>query len=351
MIFNKEKRIEYLGFNDIWFVVFGCLLISLITSFLFNDSFLESPFLYMAISWGISLFFTFSDWFFIRTCLIFMRKKMPDLKDTVLRILIVFFTSIIAVTLIDYFGNMLFYAIFGDDFNPETRPRVIIPVMIISTMVQAIYEAVFYFVKLKKSILVEEQSKQAIVQAQLDALKNQSQPHFFFNSMNTLRDIIDHNTKEDAIEFVNKLSNVFRFILESANSNLISLKDELSFAHSYIHIQKERFGDNLQVNWNVSENDNSKMIVPLSLQLLLENAIKHNVVSRSKPLKINIETKDKYLCVSNHIQLKSTKLPSTKLGLKNIVERYRLISDEKPQILNSGKEFKVLIPLLNAKNK
>ncbi|WP_299887030.1 sensor histidine kinase [uncultured Lacinutrix sp.] len=214
----------------------------------------------------------------------------------------------------------------------------------------AIYEAIYYNVRLKKSIREEEQTKQVMIQAQLDTLRNQAQPHFLFNSLNTLRDIIDHDTKEDAKDFVDNLSGVYRFIIESGNSNLIPLEEELKFAKAYIHIQSERFGDNLQMNWNVPENKLTSMIVPMSLQLLLENAIKHNIVSKAKPLLINVTIEDDFLVVSNKIQSKSTQTPSTKIGLKNIEKRYQLISSKSPIINNDSKCFKVSLPLLNASN-
>ena len=213
-------------------------------------------------------------------------------------------------------------------------------------MVQAIYEAVYHFIRLKKAIRDEEEAKQMVAKAQLDALRNQAQPHFFFNTLNTLRDIIDQNTKEEAKDFVDKIADVYRFILESGNSNLIPIRDEMKFAQSYIHIQKERFGNNLNVDWDIPEEALDELIVPMSLQLLLENAIKHNVISRAKPLEILVGIKEGYLVVENKIQRKSSQLASTKLGLKNIERRYELISNKTPIIENDGITFSVSIPLL-----
>ncbi len=214
-------------------------------------------------------------------------------------------------------------------------------------MTMAIYEAIYYYIRLKQSIREEEQAKRVVVQAQLDALRNQAQPHFFFNTLNTLRDIIDQNTREDAKEFVNRLSEVYRFILEAGNANLITLQEELNFAKAYTHIQKERFGDNLKVQWNVSEGAKEQMIIPMSLQLLLENAVKHNVISKAKPLLVSVDVVKGQLVVSNKIQPKSTQLPTTKLGLKNIESRYKLISDKEVVITKNDGHFRVKLPLLN----
>ena len=122
---------------------------------------------------------------------------------------------------------------------------------------------------------------------------------------------------------------------------------ELKFSKAYIHIQKERFGNNLKLNWNIPNDSLEMRIAPMALQLLLENAIKHNVISKSKPLTINIEKDKDYLLVKNRIQKKSTQLPSTKMGLKNIEKRYQLISNKAVKIINDGNEFSVALPLLS----
>jgi len=135
-------------------------------------------------------------------------------------------------------------------------------------------------------------------------LTNQSQPHFLFNSLNTLRDIIDQESKDEAKKFVDQLAGVYRFILESGDSNLISLDQEIKFAKAYLNIQKERFGNNLVIHWNVSNECMAKKVAPMSLQLLIQNAIKHNVISNLKPLIIDISCIGNELIVQNKIQIK-----------------------------------------------
>ncbi|WP_298321134.1 sensor histidine kinase [uncultured Aquimarina sp.] len=346
MLINKKKRIKYLGFDDFWFIIIGILILSFITDYLFSNSFVRHPFGKAIISWSVSLFFSTCDWFIIRSIMIFLRKRLPSFKDNSKRIFLFFIAIVSTVFLVDFFGNIILSFILGLNYNPLSRAKILLPIILISTMTMAIYEAIYFYIRLKKSIREEEQAKQMIVQTQLDTLRNQAQPHFFFNTLNTLRDIIDQNSKEDAKEFVDKLSDVYRFILESGNANLISLRDELKFAKSYIHIQSERFGNNLKVNWDIPKVSLDAMIVPMSLQLLLENAIKHNVISRSKPLAISVATKNNFLIVTNEIQPKSTQIPSTKLGLKNIEKRYALISSKPIEIKNDSTQFIVSLPLL-----
>ncbi len=346
MFSNKEKRIRYLGFDDFWFALIGILVLSFITDYLFNKSFVRFPFGEAVLHWSISLFFTICNWFIIRKVIILLRIKFTGLNDVGKRLVLLFITIVGTVLLVDFIGNILLSFIFGKNYNAQSSSLILLPIIIISTMTMAIYEAIYYYVRLKKSIIEREQVKQAMVQAELDTLKNQAQPHFLFNTLNTLRDIIDQNPKEDAKEFVDKLANVYRFILESGNANLISLREEIKFAQSYIHIQLERFGKNLQVNWDLPQNAMDRMIVPMSLQLLLENAIKHNTISKAKPLVITVHLQNDHLVVYNKLQPKSTQIPSTKVGLKNIEKRYDLIAGKSITIEKSDTEFQVQLPLL-----
>ncbi|WP_103068268.1 sensor histidine kinase [Aquimarina sediminis] len=348
-LFNKKRRIQYLGFNDIWFSVIGILIISLITNYLFNNPSERASIVLVVIGWFAALINVICDWFIIRSILIFLRKKYPDFKDDFKRIIFLLFAIICVILFVDFTMGFLlaqFFIFLGFESSHMVILRVLLPVFLIIIMTMAIYEAIYYYVRLKKSIREEEQTKQVMIQAQLDTLRNQAQPHFLFNSLNTLRDIIDNDTKEDAKDFVDNLSGVYRFIIESDNSNLISLEKELKFAKAYIHIQSERFGDNLKVNWDIPEDKHSAMIVPMSIQLLLENAIKHNIVSKAKPLLVTVVIKGDTLVVSNKIQAKSTQTPSTKIGLKNIEQRYILISKKSPEIINDGNQFTVVLPLL-----
>lgn len=347
MLANREKRIKYLGFDDFWFAIIGIVILSLSAIYIFKTPADRLTTAEAIVTLVVSLFFSTCDWLINRSILIRLRKKYPSLKDSTQRIALLFVGVLVTVVVIDFIGVSLVSLISENvSYNFQERTRSLVVVILLTTMTMAIYEAVYFFILLKKSVREEEQAKQAIIQAQLDALRNQAQPHFFFNTLNTLRDIIDQSPKEDAKQFVDKLSDMYRFLLESGDTNLISLKDELKFAKAYIHIQSERFGENLKLNWNIPEALSGALVVPMSLQLLLENAIKHNVISRAKPLEVNINIKGDYIVVDNKIQKKSTQLPSTKVGLKNIEKRYALISDKSVDIVNNGHEFSVSLPLL-----
>ncbi len=347
MLVNKKKRIKYIGFDDFWFSVIGVLIISFVTTYFSNYLNEVLSLAEVAFSWGFSLFIGIIAWLIVRAMMIFLRKKYPDFRDDAKRIALFFLAIVCTIFLVGFISSTLISLIPGVNIvGGASRIKALLFSVLIITMIMAIYEAIYYNIRLKNSVREEEQSKQAVVQAQLDALRNQAQPHFFFNTLNTLRDIIDQNSKEDAKEFVDKLSDMYRFLLEAGNANLISLRDELKFTKAYIHIQTERFGDNLKLNWNIPEASLDTMIVPMSLQLLLENAIKHNVISKAKPLEVHINIKDNCIVVDNKIQVKSTQLPSTKVGLKNIEKRYALITNTSVEIVNNGNQFSVSLPLL-----
>lgn len=350
MITNKEKRIKYLGFDDKWFAIIGILLLGLSAVYVFNaEGIAHLTTIELTFTFAGSLFFSACDWLINRFILIRLRIVYPSLTDSTKRITFLLICTLITVTLVDFIGISLISLLAENvNYNLLERIRSLVVVVFLTTMTMAIYEAIYFFVLLKKSIREEEQAKQTIIQAELDTLRNQAQPHFFFNTLNTLRDIIDQSPKEDAKQFVNKLSDIYRFLLESGNTHLISLKAELKFAKAYIHVQSERFGENLKLNWNIPKTIEDRMIAPMSLQLLLENAIKHNIISRAKPLDINVNIADDFLVVTNKIQKKSTQLSSTKMGLKNIEKRYALISDRSVEIVNDGNQFTVSLPLLKA---
>ncbi|MEO0571630.1 MAG: histidine kinase [Bacteroidota bacterium] len=347
MLFNKERRIKYLGFNDIGFMVIGILFLSFLTDFIFVDSFRKYELPRALRTWSTALIFSACDWTIVRLIIIAFRKRYPDFKDDLKRIILLILATILVVIGIDAILGLIISALKGQEFYYPNRIRVQLPILIISVMTMAIYEAIYYNIRLQKSIRKEEQSKQAIVQAQLDALSNRSQPHFFFNSLNTLRDIIDHNSKEEAKLFVDKLSDVYRFILNTGKNNQIKLEEEIAFAKAYVHVQSERFGENLKVAWDIPKKSIQHGIIPTSLQLLIENAIKHNVVSKSLPLHIHIFEKDGDLIIENPLQPKSSKIPSTKLGLANLKQRYALLTQQPVKIYGDQTTFRVSLPLLN----
>ncbi len=182
-------------------------------------------------------------------------------------------------------------------------------------------------------------------QFNLELLRNQINPHFLFNNLNTLSALIYEN-QDKAAGFVRMLSKVYRNILEYKNKETVSLADELSFFDTYWQLLNIRFKDMMFVDIRVEPNLQSKKMIPLTLQLLIENAIKHNVVSTHQPLQIQIYTEGDVLVVSNPIQKKESLDYSSGLGLKIISNRYAFMSDKQFEVLDDEKTFTIKIPLL-----
>ncbi|MFB0923980.1 MAG: histidine kinase, partial [Vicingaceae bacterium] len=200
-----------------------------------------------------------------------------------------------------------------------------------------------------KIAMTQESTKQEIVAktetAKFESLKSQLDPHFLFNSLNVLTSLIGENPYK-AEKFTTKLSKIYRYVLEQRNKDLIPVLEEIKFANTYMELLGMRFEDAVKFEIPSSITNKNLKIVPLSLQLLLENAVKHNVVSSSKTLKIRIYEQDNYLIIENHINPQQAIGLGTRVGLRNIVDRYGLITDKNVIIENNNKIFKVSLPLL-----
>lgn len=181
--------------------------------------------------------------------------------------------------------------------------------------------------------------------AKFESLKNQIDPHFLFNSLNVLSSLIEENP-DNAQRFTTSLSKIYRYVLEQKDKELVLVEEELAFAKTYMNLLKMRFENSISYELP-SEYDNSEArVVPLSLQLLLENTIKHNSASEQKPLHIKIYVENNYLVIQNNLQKKEVLQERKGVGLQNIVARYALISERKVLIDENESDFKVFIPIL-----
>ncbi len=188
------------------------------------------------------------------------------------------------------------------------------------------------------------------IEFQFETLKSQVNPHFLFNSFNTLISVIE-DKPEHAVEYVEKLSEFFRNIVNYRDKNLVPLHEELNLLDNYIFIQRKRYGNNLKLEINIDEESRSnKCVPPLTLQMLAENAIKHNAVSRESPLTITITAKGDRLSIKNNLNAKIAKEKSAGFGLHNIKSRFQLLTNEEIAITNDKQNFEVIIPLLQYKN-
>ncbi len=190
-----------------------------------------------------------------------------------------------------------------------------------------------------------QQEKQQIL-SRFETLKNQINPHFLFNSLNTLSNLI-HEDQLLAEEFLTKLTRVYRYVLDMRETITVALDQELEFAKHYVFLQQIRFDNALQVYWQIPDATRLKHIPPMSLQLLVENAVKHNVVSKTAPLRVELVAEDEQFIVRNNLQLRNEEIPSTKVGLQNLIERYQLLGAPTPSFLAEGDYYVARIPLID----
>jgi len=198
----------------------------------------------------------------------------------------------------------------------------------------------------KKSTEDNERMKAEVIRTQFEALKNQVNPHFLFNALNTLTAIIPENP-DHAVNFVQQLSKVFRYSLQHGQDNTVAISEELKIVNAYIFLNQVRFEDKLQAEVNISADLMDHYVVTHSLLMLVENAIKHNEISNQNPLYLSVTNDGDWLIVKNSLQLKTIAEPSTSIGLENIRNRYRLISNKQLIVQKDQDFFIVKIPILD----
>lgn len=200
----------------------------------------------------------------------------------------------------------------------------------------------------QQTLLENEKLKLESLLSQFESLKNQVSPHFLFNTLNALQTLI-RETPQTAQQYVNHLSSVLRYTLQSTENEMVCLDDELKFTQSYIFLLGIRYETNLIIHINISEEYLNHQLPPLTLQTLIENAVKHNEISKRNPLTIHITTNSEMLVVINNLQKKLSPESGTGIGLSNLMKRYQFLTAKKIEIKRDKMEFKVEVPLLNPK--
>jgi ligand-binding sensor domain-containing protein len=212
-----------------------------------------------------------------------------------------------------------------------------------------VISSVYYYIRLReKRLRRKQEALREKIRFQFENLRSQINPHFLFNSFSTLISLIDYD-KDSAIEYVEELSNLFRNVLEFKDLDVIDLAQELKIINNYYRLQKKRYGNNLHLEISNTPDMEQIKIPPMTLQLLVENAIKHNVVSKENPLQIHIFADDesRYLFIDNNLQEKTDETASMGIGIRNIIERYNMLTDKKIQIIKTDKFFRVGLPFIN----
>jgi len=302
----------------------------------------------LAINFGYTMLYGFSLYYANALVFIYLDTIYKETRFSVQR-LIVGFVSTFFITLVVIFLLRVFEEVivekqsFTAYITSESASSFLVPVVVFLIVSLAIHA--FYFYKAFNENKVKEQKIIATTaNAQFESLKNQIDPHFLFNSLNVLSSLIEENP-ENAQKFTTSLSKIYRYVLEQKDKELVAVSEELAFAKIYMQLLAMRFENSISYELPESSNENAK-VVPLSLQLLLENCIKHNIVSSSKPLHIKISMEDNQLIIENNWQKKEVLSDGKGVGLQNIVNRYALLTERKVKIIQNENSFKVYLPIL-----
>jgi two-component system, LytTR family, sensor kinase len=360
-------------FNDFYLRLIGTPLVGFLIPPIFFHYSIENTWFYWR-SVCFCVFYTLLYWQICRTVFIKVNARYPDLKDNTKRLALILIPCFIIIIGLCNFIHLIiepFFIVSRREHPPLLQINAASFISFIA--IAGMYESMRYSQLLRQSLIEKEQLAKANLQSQLEGLRNQVNPHFLFNSLNTLTHLIPENP-ENAVRFVQKMSKVYRYILEMRDSSTTPLSTELAFLNAYIFLLKERFGDNFQAkisentegvsdlgfemsdvgnspkshirNQKYTEGVSHLKIVPLSLQIVFENAIKHNVISAEKPLLIEVFIENNNLIVRNNLQRKNQVQIGTGTGLENIKDRYALVSDKKMEVIVTPQYFTIVLPLL-----
>jgi len=211
---------------------------------------------------------------------------------------------------------------------------------------ETLFEADFILTRLKETTIEKETLRQLAINQEFDTLKSQVNPHFLFNCFNTLSSLITVD-KQRAEQFLDELSKVYRYLLKNNEEGMSTVENEVKFIHSYFRLLQTRHGEAVKMNLQIDKQYYGYFIPSLTLQLLVENVVKHNSLSKNKPLVIDIfSTRGKQLVVNNNLQHRTIKVSSNGVGLENIRNKYNLLNQPGFQILSDNKNFTVVLPLI-----
>lgn len=295
-----------------------------------------------------SILFTAVYWSGAAIIIKFFRRKFPQISLTTKRVV----SSAIFIIIWMIVGGIPIKLLMGiesmDHVVKLSSHTAYIPFnFVAATVITLIYESFYFFDKWKESFRLNEELKNRQIRTQYEVLQNQMSPHFLFNSLNTLASIIPEDA-DAAVSFTEKLSEVYRYILQNKERELVTLNEEVDFVKSYLFLLRMRFPDNLTFEFDIEDKYMNQNIPPLTIQMLIENAIKHNVISKSKPLHISIYIDNgKSVVVKNNLQKKESLEKSTKTGLENIKKRYNILGGKTIDVIASANNFMVAVPLID----
>lgn len=332
-------------FKKFWQFVLANLVLGLIIA-LFMDG-LDTPVKILIGSvWGALISIT--QWLGHAYFQYKIGEKISWLNQPLKRFIVTLFQivvySVIAFAVVQY---AMYYFVVGSipEYMKHLNSTFWLYPIVISSLIALVLSAISFLKSWRKEVLEKERLKNEMLTYKYEALRNQINPHFMFNSLNVLTDLVYEDPKK-AVNFIHKFSDIYRYVLDSREKELIPLEEELNFIDKYIFLLKTRFENKLIINIDITPQPN-EFIVPLALQLLIENAVKHNEVSTKNNLTIKVtRNDDNYLVVSNSIQPKNIGETSKKIGLKNLKQQYGFFTDLNVEVVEDKNNFIVKLPII-----
>ncbi|MFA5848977.1 MAG: histidine kinase [Bacteroidales bacterium] len=269
------------------------------------------------------------------------RKTLPRVA---LQLLLTILAAVISSTIITFLSNSI--SIYKEGLGIILVYNALI-FSVANIILMAIMEGWQFSMESTKARIRAEKLERELSQVRFEVLKSQINPHFMFNSLNVLSGLIENDVKR-AQKFIDEFSQIYRYVLETIEKPVVSLSEELGFVRSYIFLQQIRYGESLRLVVDIPSLYLQKLLPPLSLQTVLENAIKHNIVNDSQPLNIEIYAKDSWLYVKNNIQPKISAGRSTGIGQQNMIKRYSMISERVPDFMFGADSYIAKLPLIES---
>lgn len=278
----------------------------------------------------------------------FLDKYFPWDRGIWKRIITEFFyTNLVSVISITLINNLIFLVGLSNYDYKEHIVQGIIIAIVLNLFLTTFYEGIRLFNNWKHSLVESERLEKENMASKFEALKNQVNPHFLFNSLNTLSSLIYSDTAKAEV-FIDEFASIYRYVLDNQDRLVVSLKEEVEFIKSFVYLLKIRFGDGLVFNIHIDGDKLNCLLPTLSLQLLVENAIKHNVVTKEKPLEVFISTEHECVIVKNNLQNRQENISSPGIGLNNLRQRYELLSNLKPTFVIENDHYIAKLPLIQA---
>jgi len=371
LFLTKADRIKYLGFDDRCVALLGIPLMAGVAFLLFSTGKEELAFSGLLLCFGVGMLHTIFYWVANRFWVINLRRRFPRQQDTWKRSVLMVSFAILSVFLLELASDFIIgkYFPFMFDLGWSSEPAIFSFMVAITLclLVLAMYESAYFFTKYRQSTIERERLAKENMQSQLSVLKQQMNPHFLFNSLNTLVNLIPEDSGKATL-FTQRLSAVYRRILEWRHKELITLEEEVLALQDYVFLMQTRFENKLEVCWlfgagtrvqcegegpgiDLSPEVRNYRVVPLSIQLLVENAIKHNVVSSAHPLRIDITLAGNRITVSHPLRPRNDgRLNSTGWGHQNLKARYDMVTEEPVVITQTTETYKVSIPVFPVKS-